>query len=90
VRKRVGPDALITGGACTVGNIALEGTSGFGGDDLPRPRIIVIAYIGHSIFSKDFPPTFIMVSEDDGIVHVPTVDRGVENLRNDGIYLFGN
>ena len=71
-------------------NIALEGTSGFGGDDLTRPRIIVIAYIGHSIFSKDFPPTFIMVSEDDGIVHVPTVDRGVENLRNDGIYLFGN
>jgi hypothetical protein len=31
-----------------------------------------------------------MVSEDDVIVHVPTVDRGVENLRNDGIYLFGN
>ncbi len=30
-----------------------------------------------------------MVSEDDGMVHVPTADRGVENLRNDGIYLFG-
>jgi hypothetical protein len=40
----------------------LEGTYGFGGDDLPRPRIIVIAYIGHRIFSKDFPPTFIMVA----------------------------
>ena len=68
----------------------MEGTYGFGGDDLPRPRIIVIAYIDHNIFSKDFPPTFIMVSEDDIIVHVPTVDRGVENLRSDGIYLFGN
>jgi hypothetical protein len=83
-------NALITGGARTVGNIALEGTYGFGGDDLPRTPIIVIAYIGHSIFSKDFPPTFIMVSDDDFIVHVPTVDRSVENLRNDGIYLFGN
>ena len=68
----------------------MEGTYGFGGDDLPRTPIIVIAYIGHSIFSKDFPPTFIMVSDDDFIVHVPTVDRSVENLRNDGIYLFGN
>jgi hypothetical protein len=29
-----------------------------------------------------------MVSEDGDIVHVPTVDRGVENLRNDGIYRF--
>jgi len=26
-----------------------------------------------------------MVSEDDGIVHVPKVDRRVENLRNAGI-----
>jgi predicted esterase len=26
-----------------------------------------------------------MVSEDDGIVHAPTVDRRVENMRNAGI-----
>jgi hypothetical protein len=31
-----------------------------------------------------------MVNEDDVIVHVPKADRGVENLRNDGIYIFGN
>ena len=58
---------------------------GFGGDDLPKPRIVVIAYTGHTIFSEHFPPTFIMVSEDDGIVNVPTVDRRVENMRNAGI-----
>ena len=72
-------------GARMVGNIALHGTVGFGGDDLPKPCIVVIAYTGHTIFSENFPPTFIVVSEDDGIVHVPTVDRRVENLRNAGI-----
>ena len=72
-------------GARMVGNIALHGTAGFGGDDLPKPRIVVIAYTGHTIFSEHFPPTFIMVSEDDGIVNVSVVDRRVENLRNVGI-----
>ena len=72
-------------GARMVGNIALDGIAGFGGDDLPKPRMVVIAYTGHAIFSESFPPTFITVSEDDGIVHVPTVDRRVENLRNAGI-----
>ena len=69
-------------GARMVGNIALQDSAGFGGDDLPKPRIVVIAYTGHAIFSENFPPTFITVSEDDGIVHVPTVDRRVENMRN--------
>ena len=72
-------------GARMVGNIALHGSAGFGGDNLPNPCIVVIAYTGHTIFSENFPPTFIMVSEDDGIVNVPTVDRRVENLRNAGI-----
>lgn len=72
-------------GARMVGNIALHGTVGYGGDEIPDPSIVVIAYTGHAIFSKDFPPTFIMVSEDDGIVHVPTVDRRVKNLKNAGV-----
>ncbi len=72
-------------GARMVGNIALDGTSRFGGDNLPKPRIVVIAYTGHTIYSENFPPTFITVSENDGIVHVPTVDRRVDNMRNTGI-----
>jgi acetyl esterase/lipase len=72
-------------GARMVGNIAMHGNTGFGGDDLPKPLIVVIAYTGHTIFSKNYSPTFITVSEDDGIVNVPVVDRRVENLRNAGI-----
>jgi len=72
-------------GARMVGNIALNGTASFGGYDLPEPRVVVIAYTGHKIFSENYPPTFITVSEDDRIVNVSVVDRRVENLRNAGI-----
>jgi acetyl esterase/lipase len=72
-------------GARMVGNIALNGTAAFGGDNLPKPRIVVIAYTGHNSFSENYPPAFITVSEDDRIVNVSVVDRRVENLRNAGI-----
>ena len=61
------------------------GTADYGGYDLPKPRIIVIAYTGHASFSENYPPAFITVSEDDRIVNVLVVDRRVENLRNAGI-----
>lgn len=72
-------------GARMVGNIALNGTASFGGYDLPKPRIVVIAYTGQTSFSENYPPAFITVSEDDRIVNVSVVDRRVENMRNAGI-----
>ena len=72
-------------GARMVGNIALNGTASFGGYDLPKPRIVVIAYTGHTSFSENYPPAFITVSEDDRIVNVSVVDRRVENMRKAGI-----
>jgi acetyl esterase/lipase len=72
-------------GARMVGNIALTGTAGFGGYDLPKPRIIVIAYTGQTSFSANYPPTFMTVSEDDRIVNVSEVDRRVEHMRKAGI-----
>jgi acetyl esterase/lipase len=72
-------------GARMVGNIALNGAAGFGGNDLPKPRIVVIAYTGDTSFSENYPPAFITVSEDDRIVNVSVVDRRVENMRNAGI-----
>ena len=72
-------------GARMVGNIALTGTADYGGDDLPKPGIVVIAYTGHASFSENYPPAFITVGEDDGIVNVSEVDKRVQNLRNAGI-----
>jgi len=68
-----------------VGNIALTGGAGFGGYHFPKPRVVIIAYTGHTSFSKNYPPAFITVSEDDRIVNVSVVERHVENLRNAGI-----
>ena len=72
-------------GARMVGNIALSGVAGYGGGNLPKPSIVVIAYTGQSSFSKDFPPTFITVSANDGIANAAVVDKRVENLRNAGV-----
>lgn len=72
-------------GARMVGNIALNGVAAYGGDDLPKPSIVVIAYTGQSSFSEDFPPTFITASVNDGIVNISAVDRRVRNLRNAGV-----
>lgn len=72
-------------GARMVGNIVLNGVTSYGGGDLPKPSIAVIAYTSQSSFSKDFPPTFITVSENDSIVNVSVVDRRVKNLRNVGV-----
>jgi acetyl esterase/lipase len=72
-------------GARMVGNIALSGVAGYGGGKLPKPSIVVIAYTGQSSFSKDFPPTFITVSANDGIANTAVVDKRVEHLRNAGV-----
>jgi acetyl esterase/lipase len=72
-------------GARMVANIASNGAARFGGYNLPNPCIVVIAYTGHSTFSRNDPPAFIMVSEDDRIVNVSTVEKRVKDMRNAGI-----
>jgi acetyl esterase/lipase len=72
-------------GARVAATIGSEGAAGSAGDDLPRPSVVVMAYTGHPRFSRDDPPTFVTVSEDDRIVDVPTIERRVEALRNAGV-----
>ena len=72
-------------GARMVANIGSYGVAGFGGSDLQKPCTVVMAYTGHSNFSKSDPPTFVTVSVNDSIVNVSTVERRVEAMRNAGI-----
>ncbi len=44
-----------------------------------------MAYTGHSSFTRNDPPTFVVQGENDGIVSVSTVDRRVDAMRNAGI-----
>ncbi len=72
-------------GARMAANVGSRGTEAFGGDPLPGPCAVVMAYTGHSPYSRTDPPTFVVVSADDGIVNVPTVDRRVQAMRDAGI-----
>ena len=74
-------------GARMAAAIASHGAGSFGGDRLPGPSAIVMAYTGYSGFSKNDPPTFITVSADDGIVSIQAVERRVLGLRKAGIYV---
>jgi acetyl esterase/lipase len=72
-------------GARMAAQIGSHGPAEYGGHDLPRPAVVVMAYTGHSSFTRNDPPTFVVQGEDDGIVNVSTVDRRVDAMRNAGI-----
>ena len=72
-------------GARMVGNIALSGLVRYGGNNLPQPGTVVIAYTGQSSYAAQFPPTFITVSANDGIASVATVDKRVQSLKSVGV-----
>ena len=60
-------------GARMVANIGSQGAARFGGDDIPKPSVVVMAYTGDPDFSGNDPPAFVVVSEDDRTVNVRTV-----------------
>jgi acetyl esterase/lipase len=72
-------------GARMVGNIAYYGINAFTSGNYPAPVTVVIAYTGQSLYDKGFPATFIIVSTDDRIASVSTVERRVRNLKNAGV-----
>ena len=42
-------------------SIGSHGVAAFGGDDLPKPAAVVMAYTAHSDHSDNEPPTFVVV-----------------------------
>lgn len=72
-------------GARMVAYIGSHGAAGFGDGNLPDPSTIVMAYTGHSAFSKSDPPTFVTVSANDRIVNIATVEKRVQAMREAGI-----
>jgi len=72
-------------GARMAAQIGSYGPAGYGGHDLPGPRVVVMAYTGHSSFTRNDPATFVVQGEDDRIVNVSTVDRRVNAMHNAGI-----
>lgn len=60
--------------------LGIYGTSAFGGADLPRPGAVIMQYTGHSEYSKDDPPTYACVGENDGIASWRTMERRLEKM----------
>lgn len=72
-------------GARMAASIATHGVAFYGGEALPRPAAVVMAYTGHSEYSADDPPTFVVVGERDGIASPYVMQRRVSALRAAGI-----
>jgi acetyl esterase/lipase len=72
-------------GARMAASIGSHGVAAFGGDNLPKPSVVVMAYTGHSDTSADEPPTFVVVGERDGIAPPSAMERRVATLRNAGV-----
>ena len=71
-------------GARMAAAIGSYGTGRFGGDRLPRPAAVVLAYTGHSDVSTTEPPTFAVVGERDGIAPPSVMETRVAALRRTG------
>jgi acetyl esterase/lipase len=71
-------------GARMAAAIGSTGAAAFGGDELPRPSAVVMAYTGHSAYAPQEPPTFVVVGEQDGIAPPSVMERRVAALRRTG------
>lgn len=71
-------------GARMAAAIGSHGVAHFGGDDLPKPSAVVMAYTGHADVSSDEPPTFVVVGEQDSIAPPAAMERRIAALRQGG------
>jgi acetyl esterase/lipase len=71
-------------GARMAADIGSHGVAKFGGDAVPGPAAVVMAYTGHSEYSSNEPPTFVVVGEHDRIAPPSVMERRVAALRRAG------
>jgi acetyl esterase/lipase len=72
-------------GARMAAAIGSHGVAAYGGDMLPKPSTIVMAYTAHSDHSSVEPPSFVVVGEQDGIAPPSSMERRIAALRRAGI-----
>ncbi|HWR42244.1 alpha/beta hydrolase [Sporomusa sp.] len=72
-------------GARMAANIGSYGPSGFGYYGLPKPPTVVMAYTGHSTYTKEDPPTFVAVGENDRIANPALMKRRANALSDAGV-----
>jgi acetyl esterase/lipase len=72
-------------GARMAAAVGSHGAARFGGEPLPRPAAVVMAYTGHADTSGTEPPTFVVVGENDTISPPAAMERRLEALERAGV-----
>jgi acetyl esterase/lipase len=72
-------------GARMAAYIGTHGVERFGGDKIARPGAVVMAYTGHTDYSKNDPPTFAVIGENDHIAMPSVMGRRIKGLKAKGI-----
>lgn len=72
-------------GARMAAAIGTHGAAAFGGDDLPAPAAVVMAYTGHSDYAPTDPPTFGVVGEHDAIAPPAVMEQRIRALQRAGV-----
>lgn len=67
-------------GARMAALIGTHGVAAFGGDNLPGPSTVVMAYTSHADVGQSEPPTYVIVGERDGIAPPSSMVRRVDRL----------
>lgn len=67
-------------GARMAAYIGSYGTAAFGVAQLPHPSTVVMAYTGHSEYTRQDPPTYAVVGSNDVIANPNTMRRRTEAL----------
>jgi len=71
-------------GARMAAALGSHGVASFGGDVLPKPSAVVMAYTGHQEVLSGEPPTVVVVGERDGIAPPSVMEKRVAALRRTG------
>lgn len=61
------------------------GTAEFGEGAYPKAGTVVMQYTGHSDYTKNDPPTYVCVGENDGIASWKTMENRINRLKSLGI-----
>lgn len=69
-------------------------TQEFIATDNPRPAAVIMGYTSHTDYTRNDPPTYVVIGDNDGIASASVMRQRVENLRAAGIdaefHLFPN
>ena len=72
-------------GARMAADLGSYGSARLGGDDLPKPSAVIMAYTGHDWITNEDPPTFSVVSADDPIASKNVMAQRTQALKDAGI-----